>query len=248
MRIITSFKKQKDFVIIMAAVFAPLSIVTGMWPVAVILIAVSIIMYRIYDRLFIINKRHILFLRNFNDEQSNKIYYEIISPILNCFGPPVTVAYKYNFSFETLDRWVNFLRNSQKTMGYIELNNSNWKNEITDLIRKVQLVVIDLSQPTQNVLWELDTSVRIKGYSKIIMISDRNCNLYEEIDFTKFNVISPLTHDLKKELASMLKKLLGTPKGLKRFQLNNILRSGSESLHNILGAFDILIKAAIGRY
>ncbi len=190
-----------------------------MAPLEILMLILSIGMYRKNKQGF---GGAILFFRAFDDEAANERFYQRVDPIVWCFGRCfAAVGGGVSLALRPLDGVMRRLFGVDAAVGTIKLDDVRWREEIEDIVPQLSLVIVDVSQLTPSVTWELDTALRELGGERVIALSGGATAALAGVTHLSF-----LLPNFEQELVRTLSSLLPPPKGLRKAVLNEVLARG----------------------
>jgi len=109
-----------------------------------------------------------LVLRGFAHERKTSTHERIL-PVIGCYSS--VLALKDPRHKPIFDRWSpvksDLLTNIER---FDAADDSEWRDKVKELISEVDMVVIDITELTQNVLWEIDLAFEIFPLDNILII------------------------------------------------------------------------------
>jgi hypothetical protein len=206
-------------------VAAPVALLTGELAVFALLVLCYVCSRGIDMYFDEVGPAEIVYLRAFRDRLASGNYYNRLETIIECFGRPLAAAAEATIPLYRLDRISNLLTRRRNMLGALKLSEADWRKDIRELLADARLVVIDLSTPTENVLWELQASLELVGKDRVLLLQpDSEFPLAPDVPDVEW--LSHGSKTLEQDFALWLERHLGPPGWIKRQELKAFLKHG----------------------
>lgn len=169
----------------------------------------------------------IVYLRPFGNNEANESYYKRVEPVLSCFGLALEVAARQRFSLYPVNVLFNWLKGTPGILGPVELDESDWRSDVINAMKKAKIILIDVSTQTPNVLWELNAAIEHKGRNAIIvLVYDERAEADIKKGFGELRFLYHSSPKLERDTAEVLQEILGTLTGIRKAALAVFLTHG----------------------
>lgn len=166
----------------------------------------------------------ILFFRSFEDEVANEQYYQMVDPIVGCFGRCFAAVGEVGFELRPLDGLMRRVFGAERTVGTLKFDDVRWREELEEIVPRLSLVIVDVTHLTPGVKWELDTALRELGRQRVIALSSGVTA--PPAALTGVTYLGFDRHDFEQEFVRALASRLPAPKGLRKAALKEVLSRG----------------------
>jgi len=175
-----------------------------------------------YDRG--LGRNWIIYFRAFCDDAAARFFSKTVNPILDCFGTTVMAASNAPFSVNRITVFINFIhRRRSNVIGDLQLPATDWQAGVLTALEEASLAVVEMSTPTENVLWELDVATRKLGANRVVLVTQASTD--EGIGAPDVARVCRDSASFHEELAKVLADKLPSVPPLRRLALHEFLRA-----------------------